>query len=72
MTMLKVKLVAIALFIFCTSAYGTDTKPSEKSIRELLRVTESHTLLDNLMAQFDNIMNSAMQQGLKGQSITPK
>ena len=70
--MVKTKLILLVLIIFCTSAYGADTRPSEKSVQELLRVTESHKLLDGTMVQFDNIMKSGMRQALKGQTITPK
>jgi hypothetical protein len=68
--MLKTKFISIALIIICTSAYGADKRPSEKSIKELLRVTEAHTLLDSMVVQFDKIMKAGMQQALKGQTVT--
>ena len=70
--MLKAKLIPIVLIILCTSAYAVDTKPSEKSVQKLLRVTESHTLLDSMMVQFDNVMKAGMEQAIKGRTITPK
>ena len=70
--MIKTKLVLLVLFIFSASAYGADTKPSEKSIKELMRVTESHKMLDNMMVQFDTVMKNGMQQAFKGETITPK
>ena len=70
--MLKTKLIPIVLIILCTSAHGADTRPSEKSVQELLRVTESHSLLDSMMVQFDNVMKAGMEQAIKGQTITPK
>jgi len=60
------------LLIFCTSVYGADAKPSEESIKEMLRVTESQKLLDNVMTQMDGIMKTAMQQAFKGKPITLK
>jgi len=56
--------------MFCTTAYGADNKPSEQSIKELLRVTESRKLLDSMMGQMDNFMKSSMQQAFKGKTIT--
>jgi uncharacterized protein len=70
--MVKVKWILLVLLMLCTTAYGADTKPSEQSIKELLRVTESRKLLDSIMGQMDNFMKSSMQQAFKGRTMTPK
>ncbi len=66
-------LLALALIIMVsTSAFGADARPSEKSIQELMRVTNAQKMLDDMMVQVDVIMKSAMQQALKDQDITAK
>lgn len=71
-TMLKTKLVLLILFILCGSAYGVDTKPSDQSIKELMRVADSHKMLDSMMGQYDAVMKSNMRQALEGENITPE
>ena len=70
--MIKAKLILLVLIMFCTTAYGADTKPSDESIKELLRVTESRNLVDSMMGQMDNLFKSSMQQALQGKTITQK
>lgn len=70
--MIKAKLILLILIMFCTTAYGADTKPSDESIKELLRVTESQKLLDSMMGQMDNLLKSSLQQALQGKTITQK
>lgn len=70
--MKKIKWILLALLMFCTTAYGADTKPSEQSIKELLRVAESRKLLDSMMGQMDGLMKSSIQQALNGKTLTPK
>jgi len=72
MKMIKVKLILLVLIILVTPTYAADSRPSEKSIRELLRVTEAHKTCDNMMVQIDALMKSSMQQALNGETITPK
>lgn len=70
--MIKAKWILLMLIMFCTTAYGADTKPSDESIKELLRVTESRNLVDSMMGQMDNLFKSSMQQALQGKTITQK
>ena len=65
------KLSAVLLVaLFGLSAYAAETKPTEKSIRELLLVTDAQKLSESSMSQIDDFMKTAMQQGLKGRSLT--
>ena len=70
--MIKAKWILLMLIMFCTTAYGAETKPSDESIKELLRVTESRNLVDSMMGQMDNLFKSSMQQALQGKTITQK
>lgn len=70
--MLKVKLILLILFILCGSAFGADTKPSDQSIKELMRVADSRKMLDSMIGQYDAIMKNSMQQALEGEPITPE
>jgi uncharacterized protein len=71
-TMVKAKWILLVFLIFCATAHAADTKTSEQSIKELLRVMETRKLLDSTMGQVDSIMKASMQQAFKGQIITPK
>lgn len=65
----------LAVFVFVVSAvpaFATDTRPSEDSIRQLLVETEASALLDSVMGQVDQMMESSMRQALQGQAITEK
>ncbi len=68
--MTKKVIVLLSILVFSTGAHAEDVKPSEASVRELLRVTESRQLLDSTMAQFDNIMKGGIEQAFKGQNLT--
>jgi len=52
-------------------ASSSEAKPSDASIKELLAVTDVRKLLDNMIAQVDNMMQSMMQETLKGKPLTP-
>jgi hypothetical protein len=46
--------------------------PSDGSLKQLLAVTQAQKLLDGMRAQFDSLMNNAIQQELKGKTPTAK
>ncbi len=68
--MIKTRLIVMMFIVVSTSAYGADNKPSEKSIKELLRVTESQKMVDGMYGQMDNYMKTFMQQAIKDQPLT--
>ncbi len=68
----RLKLILLMLIVMCGTAYGADTSPSDQSLKELLRVTDSHKMVDSMMGQYDALMKNSMQQMLKGESLTPK
>jgi hypothetical protein len=53
------------------SASALASQPTDASVRELLKVTESQKLVDASEAQMDSVMRATMQQALKGQTVTP-
>lgn len=66
-------IILTSLTLVFSLAYPAEAaQPSNESILELLTVTESKNLLDGMTAGFDNIMNNAMQQALKGKAISPE
>ncbi len=59
----------IALLLCSTTAIASPA--SESSIKQLLTVTQARKLVDGMRAQFDALMNNAVQQSLKGETPTP-
>ena len=70
--MVKKKWILFMLLVLCATAYGADTKPSDESLKELLRITETQKLLDSSVGQIDSIMKAGMQQAFKGKTLTPR
>jgi hypothetical protein len=65
---MKAIFVALAMTL---SALALASQPTDASVRELLKVTESQKLVDASEAQMDSVMRATMQQALKGQTVTP-
>ncbi len=51
-------------------AHAGDAGASEASIRELLVLTDSESMIDNLWAQVEAMMESASKQALAGRPVT--
>jgi hypothetical protein len=66
-----IKHIVLALTLICSAAFAADTKPSTASVQELLKVTETHKLLDSVTAQIDGMMKNMMAQATQGQAPTP-
>ncbi len=54
------------------SAANKGTTPSEDSIRQLLAATDARKLVDGMMSQMDMIMQNAVREATKGQTISPE
>jgi uncharacterized protein len=65
-----VALASAALFTTLAVAAPGDPPASEASIRQLLEVTQSRQLLDDLSAQLDQMMRTSMQQALAGKQFS--
>lgn len=62
--------VLIAFLFYSTTAMAASA--SESSIKQLLAVTQTPKLVDGMREQFDSLMNSTIQQALKGEAPTVK
>jgi uncharacterized protein len=60
---MKNLLLAI-LLVASLPSFAAESPPTEASIRELLRLTDSKALLDQMYGQMDGLMEQAMQEGL--------
>lgn len=54
------------------SATAMAAPATESSVRQLLTVTQAHTLVERVRTQFDALMSNAIQQSLQGKTPTPK
>jgi len=62
----------IILVLSCSATFGQSTVPSEASIKELLELTQqSRKVTDSVMAQMNQLMNSAIEQVTKGEKLPP-
>lgn len=62
---------ALIVLLFWSMA-AMAAPPSDGSLKQLLAVTQARKLLDGMRAQFDSLMNNAIQQELKGKTPTAK
>jgi uncharacterized protein len=63
--------ILLLLVITSLTLRAADTVPSESSIKELLATTQVQKMLDQMLPQMDAMMQRAMAEALKGQTITP-
>lgn len=70
--MLKRLLVTTLLLLSCVVGCAAESVPTEASIHQLLEVTNVHKLLDDMIPQLDAMMQKAMAESLKGQTISPE
>ena len=65
---MKIRNVLIVLLLSSTTVMAAP--PTESSIKQLLSTTQAQKLVDGMRAQFDSLMNNAVQQALKGKTPT--
>jgi uncharacterized protein len=53
-----------------SAASPSASRPTDESVRELLKVTEAKKLVEALPQQIDTMMTAAVQQRLQGQAVT--
>jgi uncharacterized protein len=58
------KFLLAILLVASLPSFAAETPPTEASIRELMRLTDSKALLDQMYGQMDGLMEQAMQEGL--------
>ena len=59
---------ALIVLLLLGSATAAAAPASDSSIEQLLAVTQAQKILDGMRAQFDSLMNNAIQQALKGRT----
>lgn len=67
-----IQITLVALTLAFTHVHAANDKASEQSIREMLQVTQSRKMLDQMYKQIDQMMLVAMKQSLQGQNVTPE
>jgi uncharacterized protein len=61
-----------ACLLFAGSAIANDAPASDASIRELLKITDAHKMVDAMKIQIDTMVKASMQQATQGKAITPE
>lgn len=64
--------VAVFILMAATAARAADEPASEASIRDIIEVTQSQKLMDGMMAQMDDYLQTAMKQAAGDVKLTPK
>lgn len=65
-------LIPAAWLLAAAPALAQDEPADEALIRELIEVTESAKLLDNVYAQVDGMMAQAMAEAVGGKTVSPE
>jgi uncharacterized protein len=70
---MKIRALAICTcFLIAAPAFANDAPPTEASIREMLELTNTRQLLDQIKVQFDSLMTAALRDAQQGQTLTPE
>jgi uncharacterized protein len=70
--MKKLLPATLLCMLICGTADANNAPASEASIRQMLDLTNAQQMIANMKAQMTGVMNSAMQNATKGQTITPE
>ena len=65
------KYLLILLATICSTAFAADIQPTDASLKELLTVTQSQKMIDNMFGQIQSMMSAAEKQSLQGKPVTP-
>ena len=71
---MKIRMLTVLLGIFCAGLCGAQTPApaSEASIKELLKLTNAKSLVDNLGPQMQGMMKTTVRQATQGKTLTPQ
>jgi hypothetical protein len=70
---LKISLwILIACVLCARTALANDAPASDDSIRELLRITNAHKLIDTIKVQVNSMVSAAQQQAAQSKPLTPE
>lgn len=67
-----VLLIVSIFFIAAPYARAQDAPPSDESVRELMKLTQMDTLVDQLAQSLDNSTRQAMREAMAGQGLSEK
>src|SRR5579862_5317452 len=71
--MIKRLATALVWILMSAGAAAANNAPaSDASIREMLELTNAQQMISGMKGQMTAMMNTAMQNAMKGQSITPE
>lgn len=63
------KRLLLSLALVCSTAFAADTKPSDASIKELLTVSESQSVVEGIWGQVDGMMKGMLAQVGQGKAL---
>lgn len=75
---MKILNLTLALLLTLSPAFAqgaappANSRPTDDSVRELLKIMEAKKLVESLPQQVDTMMAAAVQQRLQGQTVTPQ
>jgi hypothetical protein len=68
----KLTATLVCILISAAAAAANNAPASDASIREMLELTNAQQMITGMKGQMTAMMNSAMQNALQGQSVTPE
>lgn len=63
------KFAAVICLFFAVSSHAFASAPSDASLNQLMAITDMKQMINAMFAQFDGMMNSFVQQSMKGQQV---
>src|ERR1700735_91560 len=71
--MTKATAAALAWILMCAGAAAANNSPaSDASIRQMLELTNAQQIIAGMKGQMNALMNSTVQNAMKGQTLTPE
>jgi hypothetical protein len=65
-------LILVLLIVLSQQAIAGDKPASDESIRELIEITDSRKLYNNMFSQLDSVMEQSMKQAMGTATFTPQ
>ena len=65
-----IHLVVLLSLVVSAQAFAQTTKPSQESLNKLFVITDVEAMIQKLQGQLDGMMNTMMQELIKGRAVT--
>ncbi len=65
------KRIVLALSLLCSAAFAAGPQPSERSVKELLVLSDAPKVIDAAMGQLDGMMQQMLAQATQGRPVSP-